>query len=418
MTRLSFPSVPAFSLYTPAVTLAEDMVVFSHLRWEFVTQRPQHIMNRIARYTNILFIEEPLPEAPQAETRVFSPAAGITVVQPGTLRMGDSYALAELVERVARDHDIVPGIAWFYSPAFVDVLAALSFDLVVYDCMDELTKFAGAHPELPEQERRLMEKADLVFTGGKSLYEVKSRNHPAVHCFPSSVDKAHFEQAANGHLPTPADMRKIQGPIVGYYGVIDERIDYDLLKTLAHRLPQLSFVMIGPVVKVPQSILPRAHNLHYLGQKDYAELPQYLAKFDAAMMPFADNEATRFISPTKTLEFLAAELPVISTPVTDVVRDYSRIVSIAATPEEFAFRLVDLLNEAQDERKKRQQLSRAAVSATSWDRTVQEMIGHMNDTLTLKKEVESVLPAALPELSFDFPAAMVGVKGGRAKAKK
>lgn len=344
-----------------------DMVVFCHLRWEFVYQRPQHIISRMAKHQRILFIEEPLPVEeggkPSANLRVISP--NLHLLQPRTGSIAD-------IKNILSDYVDTRSIkvGWFYSPAFVPLLQYFNFDTIVYDCMDELTLFKGAANELQLQERSLINKADVIFTGGKSLYESKKKLHKNVHCFPSSVDQPHFAQALNG-VTIPDDIRNIRVPIAGYFGVIDERIDLHLLDETALLNPDLSFVMIGPLAKISEADLPRRANIHYLGMKSYAELPGYLKAFTVAIMPFALNDATRYISPTKTLEYMAAGKPVISTPIKDVQRDYSHCVHIVESPVEFsrALRLVvgkepvESMTNAYSE----------ILANTSWDSTVNRM---------------------------------------------
>jgi glycosyltransferase involved in cell wall biosynthesis len=227
------------------------------------------------------------------------------------------------------------------SLAFSDHLEAAA---VVYDCMDELSAFKGAPPELIERERALMGKADAVFTGGYSLYEAKRDRHPNIHPFPSSVDIAHFAQARREQADPP-EQAALPRPRMGFYGVLDERFDIALLDGIARLRPDWQFVMVGPVVKIDPADLPRRPNIHYPGGKSYAELPAWLSGWDVALMPFALNESTRFISPTKTPEYLAAGRPVVSTPITDVVRSYGEpgIVRIAATPEAFVAAIEEAL---------------------------------------------------------------------------
>ncbi|MDT7950745.1 MAG: glycosyltransferase, partial [Acetobacteraceae bacterium] len=213
--------------------------------------------------------------------------------------------------------------AWFYTPMALEFAGHIAPSVTVFDSMDELSAFRGASPRLSLLERRLLKQADLVFTGGRSLHAAKRRLHPHVHLFPSSVDSAHFGKARLAKdAAGPTDQARIARPRIGYFGVIDERMDLDLLDVVAERRPDWHFVMLGPVAKIDEAMLPRRPNLHWLGMKSYAELPAYLAGWDAGLMPFALNEATRFISPTKTPEFLAAAVPLVSTPVPDVVSDW------------------------------------------------------------------------------------------------
>jgi UDP-galactopyranose mutase len=233
--------------------------------------------------------------------------------------------------------------------------------------MDELAAFAGAPPELTRLERDLFARADVVFTGGHTLYEAKRSSHHNVHAFPSSVDVAHFARARAG-VADPADQRTIPRPRLGYFGVIDERMDYELLRGVAAARPEWQIVLIGPTAKVDPASLPVAGNLHYLGPKLYADLPEYIAGWDVAILPFARNDATRFISPTKTPEYLAAGKPVVSTSIRDVVRPYGdlRLARIADTTDAFVAAVEAALAENADERRR---AADAFLANLSWDRT-------------------------------------------------
>jgi len=349
-----------------------DMVVFCHLRWDFVYQRPQHLISRLAKTMKILLIEEPWHRPEQSANRLTEITANLHILQPNVHQI-------EEITTILPDYtnkDVTVG--WFYSASFLPLLDYFSFETVVYDCMDELSLFKGAPQKLVEQERQLMHKADIVFTGGKSLYESKVQHHDNVHCFPSSVDRDHFAHALNG-IALPQDIASIAGPIVGYFGVIDERIDLALLNETALLKPDLSFVMIGPLAKIGEHDLPRLHNIHYLGMKDYKELPGYLKAFSIAMMPFALNDATKYISPTKTLEYMAAGKPIISTAIHDVVRDYSENVSIISTSDEFseaidmllfkAGNVVDIVDYEE------------ILEKTSWDATAAKMQSLLKNTV-------------------------------------
>lgn len=308
-----------------------DMIVFCHLRWQFVYQRPQHLISRMSKSMKVLLIEEPIAfEAEQENTaNLIIVNDNLHILQP---RVQSIEAIANVLPQYIKDKNISTG--WFYSASFSPLLDAFQFETIVYDCMDELTLFKGAPEHLIHQEKYLMANADIVFTGGKSLYESKKQNHSNVYCFPSSVDERHFAQALNG-IEIPADIANVQSPVVGYFGVIDERIDLKLLHETALKLPKVSFVIIGPLAKIDQADLPKEENIYYLGMRSYNELPNYIKGFDIAMMPFAINDATKYISPTKTLEYMAAGKPIISTKITDVVRDYSNCVSLIETADDF-----------------------------------------------------------------------------------
>lgn len=329
----------------PGLAPKPDLVCLSHLRWDFVYQRPQHLMSRFARDRRVFFFEEPIFFDPGSED---GPARLDLSERPGGVRVAVprlphglapeevEAAQRDLLQGMLADHGISDYVLWYYTPMALGFSEDLEPAAVIYDCMDELSLFRGAPPALMDRERRLLELADLVFTGGQSLYEAKRERHPAVHAFPSSIDAEHFGRARRP-VPEPADQGAIPRPRLGYFGVIDERIDLDLLAAAAEARPDWQWVMIGPVVKIDPETLPRRSNLHYLGMKSYEELPSYLAGWDAALMPFAANESTRFISPTKTPEYLAGGRPVVSTPIRDVVRPYGELalVEIAEDPEAF-----------------------------------------------------------------------------------
>ena len=317
------------------------LLCLSHLRWDFVFQRPQHLMALAAQTHTVLFVEEPLPSTDGAKMRLRLSAERVwiaTPLLPGGLDDAASIAARrELLDDLLATLGAPASVVWFFTPFAFAFAGHLRPEVMVYDCMDELTLFRGASPQLVLLERHLLKRADLVFSGGRSLHEAKRHHHANAHLFPSSVDAAHFGAARNPALAEPADQAHVARPRIGYFGVIDERIDYDLLDAVAAARPDWQLVMIGPTAKIDPAELPRRANLHWLGMRSYAELPAYLSGWDAGIMPFALNEATRFISPTKTPEFLAAGVPVVSTPVRDVVDDWGRdaIVRIARDPAAF-----------------------------------------------------------------------------------
>jgi glycosyltransferase involved in cell wall biosynthesis len=258
----------------------------------------------------------------------------------------------------------------------------LETDLTVYDAMDELSKFKFAPVKLLDLEQELIDRADIVFTGGSSLYEAKKDRHANVHCFPSSVDRCHFLKA-RAHQFEPADQEDLPRPRLGFYGVIDERFDTELLDKVAGMRPQWSFVMVGPIVKIAPEDLPKRPNIHYLGSKTYDQLPGYLSGWDVALMPFAMNESTEFISPTKTPEYLAGGRPVVSTPIKDVVRHYGHLegVKIVSTPEEFVAGCEEALELARNPESGWLAEADLMLSATSWDTTQARMAGLVHDLL-------------------------------------
>lgn len=311
------------SVYLPV------LIVLSHLRWDFVFQRPQHILTRAAKNYDVYYIEEPIFEGELFSFREARRALGVRVIQP-ILPLGTSTA-----DSILHQGDVAEAIAaraggrhltlWYYTPTALAFGNRIDADLVVFDKMDELASFAFAPPELRAQEAALMDIANVVFTGGASLHAAAAGRHSNIHCFPSSIDTRHFGAARAKRDPDPGDQALLPHPRIGYFGVIDERIDLRLIAEVAALRPNWQLVMVGPTAKIDPAALPQAANIHWLGGKDYQELPAYLAHWDIGWMPFALNDATRFISPTKTPEFLAAGLPLLSTPIHDVVEPYGRL---------------------------------------------------------------------------------------------
>jgi UDP-galactopyranose mutase len=364
------------------------LICFSHLRWDFVFQRPQHLMSRFAREMTVVFWEEPF-EVEQRETaylqvRQAENFPNVRVVTPHLPEGLSDERREEALKRLLDAHVAScahPLVAWYYTPMMLPFSRHLDTSAVVYDCMDELSKFRFAPECLLDLEQELIDRADLVFTGGASLYEAKKDRHSNVHCFPSSVDLKHFAKARR-ELEQPADQAELKHPRLGFYGVIDERFDIDLLREMADVRPDWSFVMVGPVVKIGEDELPRAANIHYLGGKTYDQLPTYLSGWDVALMPFAMNESTQFISPTKTPEYLAGGKPVVSTPVRDVVRTYGHLEGVHI--EHVAEGFVRCCDKAlRQSREGGDWLAEAdlVLSATSWETTQARMSGLIAEVL-------------------------------------
>lgn len=355
-----------------------DIICYCHLRWNFVYQRPQHLMSRFAHHNRVFIIEEPLFDAETSFLEKINKNDNLQILVPH-LRNGlpqeeinselqllvSSWFLAEGIEEY---------IAWYYTAMMMslgEVLPAPT--IIVYDCMDELSAFKNAPASMKEQEKKLLEKADIVFTGGYSLYEAKKNLHHNIHAFPSSIDKAHFSKARN-IISEPADQAAIPHPRIGFFGVIDERMNIELLHKVAALKPEWQFVLIGPVVKIDPASLPTDSNIHYIGSRSYDELPAYLAGWDVAIIPFALNESTQFISPTKTPEYLAGGVPVVSTSIQDVINPYGdeELVFIADTPEDFIMGIdcsFNLRNDAQWLKEVNEFLN-----GTSWDITWNNMM--------------------------------------------
>lgn len=354
----------------------QSIVVFSHLRWNFVFQRPQHLMSRLAGRYRILFIEEPVHAPGEQGLTLSTPAPNLTVCTPHVPGHPVSFdiratpELLALVQEAAADYP--DAIAWFYTPMALPLLDALDARAVVYDCMDELSAFRNAPARLIELEDELLAGADIVFTGGPSLYAARRNRHHNVHCFPSSVDIGHFRQARDKTLAHPSQ-QALPRPRLGFYGVVDERFDIELLAGIAARRPEWQFAIVGPVAKIDPAALPRAANIHYSGQQPYSALPQFLAAWDVCLMPFALNESTRFISPTKSLEYMAAELPIVSTPVRDVIDMHGDVVHIASGVDAFVDACERALSMSSDARLAMCRTMRDKLARTSWDHTAGRM---------------------------------------------
>jgi UDP-galactopyranose mutase len=368
------------SLHSPE---SIDVICLSHLRWNFVYQRPQHLLSRCALTRRVHYVEEPVivhGARPHLRT---SESDGVRVVAP-VLPEGLNAAEMTAAERTLLDAYLTEAridhyLLWYYTPMALRFTAHLSPRAIIYDCMDELAAFKGAPAALGRLEADLLGRASLVFTGGQSLYEAKKNQHRNIHPFPSSVDVAHFARARQP-LPDPVDQSSIGRPRLGFFGVIDERLDVALLRDVAEARPNWQFVMIGPVVKIDPATLPRRPNIHYLGGKRYSELPEYISAWDVALMPFARNESTRFISPTKTPEYMAAGKPVVSTSIRDVVRPYGdrRLVRIADDADAFVEACEAAMEEDPAARLAR---ADAYLSRMSWDRTWTRMQALINDAL-------------------------------------
>ena len=371
------PTAEVSSLSNSIISTESSMptiIVFSHLRWNFVYQRPQHLLSRLARHYRIVFMEEPVPNGRDFLERL-SPAANIDVLRPHVASSIPGFhddhlpALQSQLADYLRDEEIDDYLVWFYTPMALPLAAELQPRAVIYDCMDELAAFLHAPRQLIQRENALYQLADLVLTGGPSLYRSKRERHGNVHCFSSSVDAGHFASAAQGSLPDHPAQAYLPQPRLGYCGVIDERIDLDLMAAMADVHPEWQIVMVGPVVKINLEKLPQRSNIHWLGQQSYEDLPQFMAGWNVCLLPFALNDATRFISPTKTLEYMAAGRPSVSTRIRDVAEPYGHVIAIADTPLEFIDACEALLVESAGQAASRLAQMQAIVSATSWDAT-------------------------------------------------
>ncbi|MHB0998080.1 MAG: glycosyltransferase family 1 protein [Armatimonadota bacterium] len=371
-------------------SLCSDMLCFSHLRWDFVFQRPQHLLTRCANHQRVFFIEEPVfADSIIPHLDISKRENGLYVVVP-VFPDGYTPALMEiaqksLIDDLIKEYNIKDYILWYYTPMALGFSRHLRPTVTVYDCMDELSAFKGAPQSLRDREAELFSIADVVFTGGQSLYEFKKNNHQNIHPFPSSIDAVHFKKARVLTVD-PSDQADIPHPRIGFFGVVDERFDIDLISVVAKQRPDWHLMIIGPVVKIDPTILPRDENIHYLGGKKYDELPGYLAGWDVTMMPFALNESTRFISPTKTPEYLAAGKPVVSTSIHDVVKPYgeSKLVHIADTPDAFINAIESILH--------------SDINSSDWQQRVDNFLSNNSWDITWMRMMELIQNAMRPQI--------------------
>ena len=393
------------------------IVVFSHLRWGFVWQRPQQFLSRFAKKHKVLFVEEPFFDLPAgAEPRLdfHKVMPNVTVICPHLdASWNRSPKLPALLRKYTREGidavndsgEFDKPLLWYYSP--MDSAWSLGhFENrgVIYDCMDELSQFTGAPKTLVSNEARLMNFADVVFTGGYELGEKKRKLHPNVHTFGCGVDYSHFSKAADPEMRIPPDIDFMNRPVMGWFGVVDERVDYAMVGEMAKLRPAWSFAMVGPVVKVDPNLLPHSPNLFWLGGRDYQHLPNYCRAFDVNMMCFAINAATQFINPTKGLEYMATGKPIVSTPVRDVVRQWSEIVRLARTAEEFIAAAEDALRAGPSDERVRRGTELAKQS--SWEVTVASMQSIIREAIARegRRSAQKIEPLSESELEYIYMA--------------
>jgi UDP-galactopyranose mutase len=389
------------------------IVCFSHLRWDLVFQRPQHIMTRLSESFDVVYWEEPHLDAgcegPRLEKHTLR--QGLERAVP-ILPAGLSPAATDKALRILLQDELAgqlcPTIFWYYTPMMLAFSATNPSDLIVYDCMDELANFAFAPGDIAQREADLMARADMVFCGGRSLYEARRGRHRDIQCLPSGVDIEHFARDAAA-TREPHDQCDLPRPRLGFYGVIDERMDLDLLAELARRRPNWAFVMIGPVVKISPDDLPRAPNIHWLGSRDYAQLPDYAVHWDVALMPFACNASTRFISPTKTPEYMASGLPVVSTPIKDVVDTYGALASIRIAEDAagFAAACEDLLGATGENRAAWRGEAADCLADKSWKGLADRIAQQLNDKL-IDRQVTHIMQSRLPLRRRHYDVLVVG----------
>ena len=380
---------------TPAERRPYPLIVHCHLCWDWVWQRPQQFMSRFSQKHRVLFVETMAPDenlvTPLAQLRRFEKWPNLTLLrlQFPTWRWSDGKWVDRerraLVKRAL--HGPLRGqfnsaVQWFYDPMAVTAFAGQMGEIAtVYDCMDELSKFKGAPPEIRKREAELLAAADVVFTGGRRMWESKSPHNSNCHFYGCGVDVMHFSKARSPQTVVPEDIANLPKPVFGYFGVVDERIDYELLEKLAKANPNGSIVMVGPMTKIDPASLPRPKNLHWMGGRDYAQLPAYCKAFDVCMMPFALNEATEYINPTKALEYMATGRGIVSSAIYDVVKNFGSVVKVADSHNEF-IALCRKAADRADEKAIQKGLDMAA--ANSWESIVEKMEGHIAEALAAK----------------------------------
>lgn len=373
-------------------SLPKNLICFSHLRWDFVYQRPQHLLTKFSENLNIYYVEEPIFDADDNAYLTFSKKlpslfVGVPHLPQNLSPIQINKALNSLLKDFLVNQNLDDFAFWYYTPMALEFTDNFSPAVIVYDCMDELSAFKFAPPELKAFESKLMQKAHLVFTGGHSLYEAKKGQHFNIHPFPSSIDKNHFGQARKKDLIEPSDQAKIKGPKMGFYGVIDERFDLDLIKEIAEQRPKWQIILIGPIIKIDIDSVPRNPNIHYLGSKSYQQLPQYLSGWDVALIPFLLNESTKYISPTKTPEYLSGGVPVVSTAIRDVVKPYgvNRLVTIGTDSIDFITAIEKELKTKNSKLWLRQ--IDKFLSKISWEHTSNQMLQLMSLAIKNRKSI-------------------------------
>ncbi|OJV99732.1 MAG: hypothetical protein BGO39_12310 [Chloroflexi bacterium 54-19] len=343
-----------------------DIVCISHLRWDFVWQRPQHLLASLSKYGRVLFVEEPVTRPgliePYLEVLPGHSAEDVTIVRliqptlkPGWIGHGNPLTQAtytQLLREYLYEEGFSRPVLWLYTPLGLDFIEAIPHSFLVYDVLESLAAAAETTPGLAEKEEKLLRQAGLVLARCTSLYEEKKLFNSRTHLLAGGVEAEYFAPAANlAQFTQPRELVGLKRPIIGFYGVIDDRLDLPLLAYIAQARPDWSLVVVGPISRIRQEDLPVAPNIFYPGMKGYDELPAYLAHFNVALIPYALNEATHYYSPNKALEYVAAHKPVVSTPLQDVLALYTPVVRVGRTPAEFVEQIEDALRESPEDRR-------------------------------------------------------------------
>lgn len=398
---LTPPRPRAAGDFSPAE--AAPIVAFCHLAWDGVWQRPQQLLSRLAARHPVLFVECYCAEVEPAALRshVAPGHPNVTVLQmllPAARWADGDFIDAERrrLLQVFRRGDLGKfndPILWFNDPMAVVAFAGHCGErAIVYDCMDELAQFHGAPPGIVDRERDLLLMADAVFCGGRKMRDKRKPYNPHCYFYGTGVDSEHFGRARSEALATDPAIAALTGKVLGYFGVIDERIDYELLARLADALPRCSIAMVGPTAKIDAAALPLRRNLHWLGRRDYADLPAITKGFSVCLMPFARNAATEFINPTKALEYMATGRPIVSTAIDEVRTNFGHVCRIARSVGEFIAFCSDEL-----ERPSRLRVRRGLQLAAenTWEAITAEMDAHLLAACARRAGVKASPPGAV-----------------------
>jgi glycosyltransferase involved in cell wall biosynthesis len=389
--------------------LEYPIIVHCHLRWEGVWQRPQQFLSRLSKRHRVLFVESPIlkesSEEPTWELLAVPEYPNVTVMRtyfPASRFQEGAWVDAKRAEFLKEalngplEGEFTRPVQWFYDPMAAPAhMNQFNECAIVYDCMDELSQFRFAPPEIISRERQLLAHADVVFAGGRKMRDSKARFNPNAHFYGCGVDVKHFSRARMPQTEVPSEIRLGEGQLVlGYFGVVDERLDYELIAKLAEANPTWHIVMIGPTCKVDPNTLPQAPNIHWLGRREYSQLPEYTKGFDVCLMPFALNEATEYINPTKALEYMATGRPIVSSAVPDVVSNFSSVVKVAQSHDEF---VEYCRQESLEPDEAAVQRGIRMAEENQWEIIVEKLGGHIEDVLNSRTlpEAEAIATASL-----------------------
>lgn len=311
------------------------IVCLSSTRWSFLWQRPQQIMSRLCARHDILYVDPPFPVAEEQVRGISNDESGTLIVK-NLQTINDalqifrpleisrfSYPDLDSNELLKMNQELLQcqiqkalfqlgwqhPLLWLYDPRNVNLVDQLNPCGVIYDCVDSFRSFSWSHPHVSIWEEALVDRADVVLATSRALYQERLRKNRYTFLVPNAADYKHFSPWQG--YEKPADITAISRPRLGFIGAIYEWVDLELLQVIADKSPAWNLVLIGPKQHGLQ--LPERSNIHWLGQRGYAELPAYVHSFDVALIPFLVNETTQHANPIKFWEYLAAGKPVVST---------------------------------------------------------------------------------------------------------